>query len=305
MQTQTHKNGNGHNKPYALAAEVRRELEKLKKPGRPSHQVLELRAQLAQLENEEQKLTKKTPKVIFEAPVVDEEKPKRGRKAKEHSEFEIVVDKNEKVSKRTIYIPPIVQEVIEVVVEGTSDCIQHAWDPKTIRQMEEDQTKTVDRETRAKRPPRVPEAEYNAARYIDADGNDCAPAVQFKKCMVAAAGMLKGATTSNINSCVFVKGTGKNFNLVPLKHANKKPVMRTDMVKVGKFPNKQATPRYRPAYINWSCTLRIEFIPSVISAEQVVNLLDWGGFTKGIAEWRPERGGEFGRFRVKAVRGVK
>lgn len=270
-------NGNGH----MTIEQLQKKLEKLRKPGRPSKQVLDLRAEIAMRQQDE--VPEKTP----------------GRRAPKRQEG------IEKVEARRLHVPPIVQEAIEVQIVGVSDLIQHAWDEKTIREMEEKQAKTVGRskEGRPLKEARNPRAEYEASRYLNHKRQDCAPAVQFKKCMVSAASRITGVTMKDINTAVFVKSTDPlDTNLVPLKFNGKAPMMRRDMVKIGKFPNKVATPRYRPGYQNWSCTLRIEYDTSVISAEQVVNLLNRGGFGVGIAEWRPEKGGEFGRFTVKNVR---
>ena len=49
-------------------------------------------------------------------------------------------------------------------------------------------------------------------------------------------------------------------------------------------------------------TLPITFNARMISAEQIVAMLDAGGFGTGIGEWRPEKDGQFGRFHVGGQR---
>ena len=35
-----------------------------------------------------------------------------------------------------------------------------------------------------------------------------------------------------------------------------------------------------------------------LTAEQIVNLINTGGFAVGVGEWRPEKNGQFGLFHV-------
>jgi hypothetical protein len=69
------------------------------------------------------------------------------------------------------------------------------------------------------------------------------------------------------------------------------------MVKVG-----QATIlRTRPIFHGWSCKTTITFDPSVINNESVLQAASDAGRLVGLCDWRPEKGGNFGRFRVEAV----
>jgi hypothetical protein len=44
--------------------------------------------------------------------------------------------------------------------------------------------------------------------------------------------------------------------------------------------------------------LDIQYNARAISQDQLLNLINLGGFSVGVGEWRPERSGDFGRFRV-------
>lgn len=74
------------------------------------------------------------------------------------------------------------------------------------------------------------------------------------------------------------------------------PMMREDMVRLG---GTTADIRHRACYEKWSATLRVVFVPSVISADSVLALVDAGG-ANGIGEWRPEKNGSFGTYEVTA-----
>ena len=72
--------------------------------------------------------------------------------------------------------------------------------------------------------------------------------------------------------------------------------MREDMVRIGMGT---ADLRYRGEFKNWATTLTIRYIPFAISMEQIINLFNVGGFSCGVGEWRPEKGGSFGMYHVE------
>ena len=57
--------------------------------------------------------------------------------------------------------------------------------------------------------------------------------------------------------------------------------------------------RYRGEFKQWSTTLNIRYNANVMSMEQIVNLFNIGGFSCGVGEWRPEKGGSNGMFHVE------
>lgn len=204
-----------------------------------------------------------------------------------------------------IRIRPIELEVIDVRVKGLSPLIQHAWDPKAQLAIEEkQQLKTVGSRggQRGRGAERKPKQEWHAARYLDEHGRDCARATQFKKATVSAALDL-GLKKVALRSGIFVTSTEWR-DLVPLEFVGKEPRLRMDMVRVGGYGGT-ATPRYRPEYLDWGATIRIQFRHGKFSAEQIVNCINEAGFGIGIGDYRPERDGEYGRFEVVQVRSVR
>jgi hypothetical protein len=73
------------------------------------------------------------------------------------------------------------------------------------------------------------------------------------------------------------------------------PRMREDMVRVGMGT---ADIRFRPEFPQWGVKIKLQFNRRAVSQEQVVNLLNLGGFSVGVCEWRPEKDGDKGRFTV-------
>jgi hypothetical protein len=62
--------------------------------------------------------------------------------------------------------------------------------------------------------------------------------------------------------------------------------------------------RYRARYWPWSATFEIHFLANIVSASQVLNLVNLAGTVEGLCEWRPgspkNNTGDCGRFRVES-----
>ena len=83
-----------------------------------------------------------------------------------------------------------------------------------------------------------------------------------------------------------------------LVHVEGEPQRREDMVRVGMGT---ADIRYRPEFPKWATELDVSYNSRALAAEQIVNLFEIAGFAVGVGEWRPEKDGQFGRFRVEAI----
>ena len=56
--------------------------------------------------------------------------------------------------------------------------------------------------------------------------------------------------------------------------------------------------RFRGEFNEWEALIPIRYNAGVLTAEQIVNLFQLGGFAVGIGEWRPEKGGVHGMYEV-------
>lgn len=57
--------------------------------------------------------------------------------------------------------------------------------------------------------------------------------------------------------------------------------------------------RYRGEFRNWYADLVVSYNANgMYSLEQIVNIINAGGYACGIGEWRPERDGQYGMFHV-------
>lgn len=196
-----------------------------------------------------------------------------------------------------VEIPEINLRTMKLTIVGDSPLIVHAWSEKAKKMILDKQMKKATTAKEAKDPwidfceslywldgmPDKPtEEDIATARFGF-------PACGFKAAAVDAGyqqGILAKKTTARgafhiIGDMVEIKGT---------------PTMREDMVRIGMGT---ADIRYRGEFKEWTAELIIRYNPNVMSAEQIVNLINMGGFANGIGEWRPSKDGSFGTFHVK------
>jgi len=175
---------------------------------------------------------------------------------------------------------PIIK-TIEINIQGTNSLICHKWSEKTKQDILDKQLKkpTIGRRTKD------PEQDYKESLYPHPEGGYGFPAIAFKLAAVRAAKQT-GMAMTDARALFYING-----DMVKIKG---KPSMREDMVKV----QGSADIRYRGEFKQWSASLRITINESVVSIEQIVNLFSLAGMSVGIGEWRPEKNGQFGTFKI-------
>lgn len=129
--------------------------------------------------------------------------------------------------------------------------------------------------------------------YYTEDGKKGIPARAFYNAMIRASTYLidkKQGGMRNIREGVIVKG-----NILPLKYSKE-----TRELHWGRTSGMSKSPRkiVRNAFHDWSCVLKVEFNKAQLSAEQIVNILNWAGFHIGVGAFRKEKTGNYGAFYV-------
>lgn len=136
-----------------------------------------------------------------------------------------------------------------------------------------------------------PIAEFRGAVYMNRNEKEPAaihvPAGSFQAALSNAALDLPGASKSQIKRLTTVTST--QINLFGI------PSFRMDMVRSGDMARTPDV-RTRPCFDEWACTVEIEFVESLIKGGQVTNLIGAAGKIVGIGDWRPQKGGSFGKF---------
>lgn len=193
-----------------------------------------------------------------------------------------------------IELPPLALETVEIPLIGTSPLIVHAWSEKALRAMADKQQKKATKGREAK----DPHADFLGSLYWLSEPSDDVeggrfgfPAVAFKSAAVTACTSTGAITKVAARQAFHVVGEMVEIIGPP-------PAMREDVTRVGMGV---ADLRYRGQFDPWGVRVQVEINTAVISAEQVVNLFALAGFAVGVGEWRPERDGGYGRFRVAAA----
>lgn len=136
--------------------------------------------------------------------------------------------------------------------------------------------------------------------YLTEDGHYYHPAEAFSKAIVrAVTGKKFGKQTATtiIKGAVFL---AEPYAL--LENEKGRPLAKYDIDRRSVVINKKARVlRCRPVWPKWRIRLALEIDVALISPEQVKQALSLAGRIIGIGDYRPEKGGGFGRFTVKLL----
>jgi hypothetical protein len=200
------------------------------------------------------------------------------------------------MSEAGLTIDPIPAETLRVPVVGTAPLIVHRFADKAKRQM-------LDAMQGRKSPKesKNPQQEYEAAFYRLKDDCPGFPVIAFKQATIGAARFYgKDVTMTALKQYMFFRGEIGTDGQA-LARIDGEPRMREDVVRVGRG-GSGADLRYRPEFLEWSTVLEVVFVKSVITRGSVLSLIDAGGMGVGVGEWRPEKDGAFGTYRVDPTR---
>lgn len=206
---------------------------------------------------------------------------------------------SKKEAQEVLTIPALELKTMQIRIVGDSPLIVHKWSEKAKKMILDKQMKKA---TNGKAI-RNPFQEFCDALYwLDGEPENPTqedidkarfgfPTVAFKACAIDAGyqqGILGKKTTAR----------GAFHIIGEYAEIEGKPQMREDMVRLGGIASP-ADLRYRPEFPTWSTVLTIQYNSRAISSTQIANLLNVGGFSNGIGEWRPEKNGQFGMFHVE------
>lgn len=143
----------------------------------------------------------------------------------------------------------------------------------------------------------VDEEEALLRLYKDPEGNYCHPAEAFRKSMVrAVVGRKFGKMTATtaIQGSVFIVEPYALILDEDGELAKEYAIDRRSCV-VG----KARILRCRPCWPKWRMRVPLEIDTAFLAPSQVREALSLAGRIKGIGDYRPEKGGGFGRFKVE------
>lgn len=195
----------------------------------------------------------------------------------------------------TVNLKPVETKQAKIRIKALSPMIQHKWSEKAKEMM---RLKHAGKKTKA-REVRDPEQECFDATYATEDGEFGIPVDALKAALIGAAHKDIGVEKTLVRKSLFIHCDDGNRVLAIESDA---PNMREDCVRVGAG---SADLRYRPEFRKWATVVTITYDSSMLTPEDIINLINRAGFGVGIGEWRPEKGGEFGRFEVDAEFGIQ
>lgn len=193
-----------------------------------------------------------------------------------------------KDSATLVIVPPRIFSV-DITIQGTSPLITHKFSERAIDAMLAKQQKLAAKPREAKEP----QQDFEESIYRTESGEPGFPALGINRCMVNAARFVDGLKMTVLRGAIQIPAD----TVLPV--IGDGPQMRRDMVRL---QGGVADVRFRAQWqTGWQITVPVRFNAGVLSVDQVVNLLNVGGFGVGVGEWRPERNGDFGRFEVVSV----
>lgn len=194
----------------------------------------------------------------------------------------------ESPKSESVKLKPVVRKLVKLRIVGTSPMIQHQWSEKAKQMMRDKHAgkKTKNRDIRD------PQAEGEQAAYKTMDGKYAIPLTALKSSIIGAAHKDIGCEKTLVRKALFIQSYDDSMNL-PIECDE--PVIHEDPVKVGMGSTDL---RYRPYFDKWSVEVTFEIDAELLTVADLVSLIDRAGFGVGVGERRPERGGDFGRFKV-------
>lgn len=212
-----------------------------------------------------------------------------------------------KANTEVIEIRPIEIKKVTVRIVGDTPLIMHAWSEKAKRMMLEAQMGIAKGKKKdAKNPvddfirsmywltPMPEDGTMESFEEAIANGARFGfPVTAFKQAAISAAYRMGWAKDKMSMRGAFFIDSDEN-GMIEI-HSDT-PEMREDMVKVGMGT---ADIRYRGEFKNWYADLTIIYNANgQYSLENIVNIINAGGYVCGVGEWRPERDGQNGMFHV-------
>lgn len=215
-----------------------------------------------------------------------------------------------KAAAEVIEIRPIEIKKVTIRIVGDTPLIMHAWSEKAKRMMLEAQMGIAKgKKKEAKNPvddfirsmywltPMPEDGTMESFEEAIANGARFGfPVTAFKQAAISAAYRMGWAKDKMSMRGAFFIDSDEN-GMIEI-HSDT-PEMREDMVKVGMGT---ADIRYRGEFKNWYADLTISYNANgQYSLENIVNIINAGGYVCGVGEWRPERDGQNGMFHVQSV----
>jgi len=197
-----------------------------------------------------------------------------------------------KLEAQTVEIQPIKMRSVIVFLVGTSPLIMHRFAFKAWQELLYPAPKKNAAE-RASSLKHQPLEEFRGCLYRNRDSSQPAlfhiPNGMPHQCLTAAALDTPGATRAAMERWTSV--VDLNINLFGVPQLFMAMVRNSDM-------NRTPDVRTRPIFPKWACQIKIDYKVDPLTDTSIMNLLGTAGVIVGMGDWRPQKGGPYGKFRL-------
>jgi len=197
-----------------------------------------------------------------------------------------------KGQSETIEVNEINMEEMRFNVLGTSPIIMNRFNQKAWQEL----LLPSARQSRATLESKLkhdPVAEFRGALYRNRDVKCPAlihvPNGAFHGAIAQAGVDMPGAAKAKLERLTSV--TDINIDLFGVPHLFMAMVRNSDM-------NKTPDVRTRPIFPEWACTVTVRYVKQLIPQAAIANLFGAAGVIVGVGDWRPQKGGSFGTWRL-------
>jgi hypothetical protein len=195
-----------------------------------------------------------------------------------------MVKKTKEVEQVRLKEPPIT--VMEIRLEGITTYIPHQAGEKV-------KTSIIVRQGTDKvkrKEPRDLDAECEDCFYRNAKGELYIPGAAFARSLLSVVADFDGVSGAEVK---------RNIRILSdeclLKHGKIEPrIDRVILAGIGRVMDV----RKRPYIHNWSTAVTIQFNANKFSATDILTLFQAAGTCVGVGDWRPEKGGNHGMWKV-------
>lgn len=192
-----------------------------------------------------------------------------------------------------LFIPEVRMDVVTFNVLGTTPLIMHRMGDKAQKELLYPKVKTrADRATHLKHDPMQ---EFLSAAYVYPSKVDMPTA-----CYFPSAGFSKGLASVALDipggpdKSQMTRLTGVVGINVPIYGI---PSLGMDVVRQSGM-TKAPDIRTRPYFAEWACQIMVRYYALTLNEEQISNLVQAAGVLRGLGDYRPEKGGQYGTYTI-------
>lgn len=141
--------------------------------------------------------------------------------------------------------------------------------------------------------------EWQASMYHAEETGPYLPGRMLKACLIGSAKKTKEGPKVKTGLIVMTDKAALEYT---------GPRDKEKMWKTGKYMDNRSVVvqrsrvmRCRPVFPEWSASFEIIFDPAIIDKTDILRIASTAGLVVGVGDYRPENGGDFGRFQAEEV----